>query len=308
MRHKRTGLALLSCVLAACVASAQEQPSKQRVFASPDAAVDAFIAACEANSTPALVEIFGPLAASEMARIDDAEERVNRSQIAQMAKQVRRIEERSDSKRVVLLGYELWPFPMPIVSAGSGWRFDTEAGYDELLRRRIGRNELTAIDVCRTYVDAQFEYAQADHDGDGLVEYAQKIPSSAGRQDGLYWEVDAASGEAPSPLGPYLAAADPAVRSGQSEGFMGYRFKVLTGQGRHAAGGKASYLTGPDMTGGFALVAWPADYGHSGIMTFCVNHHGAVYEKDLGPKTKDVATRFKRFDPDRSWKLVPPGD
>jgi len=307
MRYNRIILALLALIFAVWVASAQEQSSNQRVFESPDAAVKAIVAACESNNTNELVAIFGPLFAVEAERVDDAEQRANRTRIAEMAKQVLRIEERSDSERVLLLGRELWPFPMPIVSEGAGWRFDTEAGLAELLRRRVGRNELTAIDVCHEFVRAQHEYARPNHDGDGILEYAQRILSTPGKRDGLYWEVKPASSDALSPFGPFLAAADASVRSGESDGYMGYRFRVLKGQGKHAPGGKTSYMQEDNMTQGFALLAWPVDYGHSGVMTFVVNHLGAVYQKDLGPKTESAATRIKRFDPDPSWKLVTPG-
>lgn len=304
MRYKRIIPALPAFVFAAWVVSAQEIQSNQRIFESPDAAVKAVVAACESNNTNELIAIFGPLFAAEAERVDEAEQGANRTRIAEMAKQIQRIEERSDSERVVLLGYELWPFPMPIVSEGAGWRFDTEAGLDELLRRRVGKNELTAIDVCHEFVRAQREYAQADRDGDGVVEFAQKILSTPGKQDGLYWEANPAKGDALSPFGPFLAEADASVRSGKSEGYMGYHFRVLTSQGKHAPGGKISYMQGDNMTQGFALVAWPVDYGHSGVMTFVVNHLGAVYEKDLGPKTERAATRLKQFDPDPLWKLV----
>lgn len=304
MRYNRTKLALVAFVFAACVASAQQAPSDQHVFESPEAAVKAFVAACENNDTTELIALFGPLFAAEAERIDDSEQRANRALIAEKAKQVQRIEERSDAERVLLLGYELWPFPMPIVSEGSGWRFDTETGFDELLRRRVGRNELTAIEVCHEFVGAQREYALADRDGDGVVEFAQRILSDPGKCDGLYWEVKPGLNDTPSPFGPFLAAADASVRSGSSDGYFGYRFRVLTSQGKHAPGGKSSYLQGNDMTKGFALIAWPMDHGHSGVMTFVVNHLGAVYEKDLGPRTESAAGRIKRFDPDPSWRFV----
>ncbi|HOD51597.1 MAG TPA: DUF2950 domain-containing protein [Candidatus Hydrogenedentes bacterium] len=304
MRHNLSKPVLLVLVFAACAALAQEQPPNQRVFESPDAAANAFVAACEANDTKELIAIFGPLFAAETGRVDESEQRANRAKIAELAKQIQRLEERSDSQRVLLLGRELWPLPMPIVPAGPGWRFDTAAGFDELLRRRVGRNELTAIDVCHEFVKAQREYARADRDGDGTVEFAGKILSTPGTRDGLYWEVAPGSGEALSPFGPHLAAADASVRAGETNGFMGYRFRVLTSQGKHAPGGKSSYMRGDDMTHGFALIAWPMDYGHSGVMTFMVNHLGAVYEKDLGPKTAPAAARIRRFDPDPSWKFV----
>lgn len=299
---KRSSSILAGALIAWAVGFTAAADAEQRVFASPEAAVDAFVAACEQNNTAEIVAIFGPLAASEIERIDENEERSNRTQIAEMAKQIRRIEERADSKRVLLLGYELWPFPMPLVQVGGNWRFDTEAGLDELHRRRVGQNELSAIDVCREFVSAQVEYAQLDRDGDGVVEYAQKVLSAAGKQDGLYWE--AALGEEPSPFGPYLAAADASIPADTSQGYMGYRFRILTGQGKHAPGGRYDYQANAGMTEGFALIAWPSDYGRSGVMTFVVNHLGAVYEKDFGPKTEKAVARIKQFDPDPSWKLT----
>ena len=306
---QRVGILVATAVLGfSMVALAQEKPPAQRTFDSPRAAADAFVAACEANDTQALIDLFGPGYAAESERIDDSEQRANRASISDMARQILRIEERGEGVRVALLGSELWPFPVPIVLDGARWRFDTEAGLDELLKRRIGRNELIAIDVCRAYVEAQIEYAAADRDGDGTLEFAQQILSTSGKQDGLYWEVKPNSGDELSPFGPLLADADPkAIKSGQSQGYMGYHFRVITNQGKHAPGGKRAYIDGKNMTAGFALCAWPVDYLHSGVMTFMVNHLGAVYQKDLGVKTRNAAERIKRFDPDTSWVLVANG-
>jgi len=306
MRYNWIKLMLVAFAFAftASVASAQEKTPNQRIFDSPDAAVSAFIAACENNDTNELIAIFGPLFEAEAGRIEEAEQRANRTAIAEMAKRVQRIEERSDSERVLLLGEELWPFPMPIIAEGGGWRFDTEAGFDELLKRRIGRNELAAIEVCREFVNAQREYALVDRDGDAILEFAQKILSTPGQRDGLYWEPASESAEDVSPFGPFLAAADASAPVDKSKGYMGYHFRVVTGQGKHAPGGTSSYLQGSDMTTGFALIAWPIDYGHSGVMTLVVNQLGAVYEKDLGPKTATAAGRIKRFDPDTTWNFV----
>ncbi|MCC6142834.1 MAG: DUF2950 domain-containing protein [Candidatus Hydrogenedentes bacterium] len=295
----------LALVIGPCfIAGAQDSAPDQRLFESPKAAVEALVAACEANDTAALTAIFGPKFTAHSERVDDAEETTNRARIVEMANQVRRIEERSDTERVLLLGYELWPLPMPIVAEGEKWRFDTDAGLEELQRRRVGMNELTAIEVCREYVLAQQEYAAEDHDGDGILEFAQKILSTEGNHDGLYWPVDAAAEEPPSPFGPLLADADSTVKSGASNGYMGYHFKILTSQAQHAPGGPLSYMEDQNMTNGFALIAWPTEYEYSGVMTFVVNHLGAVYEKDLGPETPAVATGTTEFDPDPSWILV----
>lgn len=296
-------MALTAMALAAIPAAEPTSGQVEQIrFESPQAAVDAFVAACEANSTANLIGIFGPLYAAEAEQISDSEERANRAKIVDMAREIRRLETHSPEKVVLVLGKQLWPFPIPLVREETGWRFDTDEGLDEIRKRRIGQNELTAIDVCRTYVDAQLEYAYEDRDGDGALEYAQKIRSGDGKTDGLYW--DAGSGERLSPLGPMLAAVDESVERKEAEGYVGYRYKILTGQGRHAVNGKGSYVVGDDMTEGFALIAWPVDYGRSGIMTFIVNHLGAVYQADLGAKTSKKAQKIKSFEPDGSWTLV----
>jgi hypothetical protein len=199
---------------------------------------------------------------------------------------------------------------VPLIREAGGWYFDTEAGKQEILSRRIGKNELATLQVVRAYVDAQREYASRDRDGDEVLEYAQKLGSTAGRRDGLYWASDF-DGQV-SPLGPLVAQAhgegyaleakgDDALR----EPFHGYYFKILIGQGKHAPGGKYDYIINGNMIGGFGLVAWPAEYGESGIMTFIVNQQGRVYQKDLGPKTGKLAATISRYDPDGSWVVSP---
>jgi hypothetical protein len=209
------------------------------------------------------------------------------------------------------LGDDLWPFPVPIVKKDGGWFFDTDAGKDELLNRRIGKNELAAIPAMRAYVDAQRDYAGKDHDGDEVLEYAQRLVSSPGKEDGLYWP-PAFDGDV-SPLGPLVAYAQaegysPELREEEEAErgpFHGYYFKILTRQGKHAPGGKYNYVTNGNMIGGFALVAWPAEYGDSGIMTFIVNQQGRVYQKDLGPTTSKIAQKMSTYDPDPTWKVSP---
>jgi hypothetical protein len=200
------------------------------------------------------------------------------------------------------VGINDWPFPIPIVKFGKNWRFDTKLGKEEILSRRIGRNELAAIQTCLAIVDAQREFATMDREGDGLLKYAQKFHSDKGKMDGLYWE--SAPGEKPSPLGPLVAVA-------QSKGYRkeekpapynGYFFRMLTAQGKDARGGAYGYLVKGKMVGGFALIAYPASYGASGVKTFIVNHEGVVYEKDLGPKTTEKAKSMKDFNPDKTWE------
>src|ERR1043166_6394541 len=218
----------------------------------------------------------------------------------------------SDTKIVLEVGEDLWPFPVPLVKAHAGWYFDTAAGREEILNRRIGKNELEVLAVMRQCVDAQREYASQDRDGSRVLKYAQKIASSPGKTDGLYWPIEL-NGEM-SPLGPMVAEAQGKGYFGRKpEGepesgpvpFNGYYFKILTRQGMHAAGGKYNYVINGNMIGGFAMVAWPAEYGESGIMTFIVNQEGRVYQKDLGPNTEKAAKKMSEYDPDPSWKVSP---
>ncbi len=214
------------------------------------------------------------------------------------------------AKCVLEVGTNFWPFPVPIVKQGGRWFFDTEAGKEEILSRRIGKNELAVLQVVRAYVDAQREYASRDRNGDEVLEYAQRLASTPGTKDGLFWPPDL-DGEI-SPLGPMVAEAQGAGYEMKGKGsdttrepFRGYFFKILTRQGKHAPGGKYDYIINGHMIGGFALVAWPAEYGESGIMTFIVNQQGRVYQRDLGAKTGKLAAAMKVYDPDSSWLVSP---
>jgi hypothetical protein len=202
----------------------------------------------------------------------------------------------------VIIGNDNWPFPIPIVKKGEGWMFDTKAGREEVLNRRIGGNELSAIRVCLGYVDAQQEYASTDREQDGIIQFAQKFASDTYRRNGLYWEP--AEGEIPSPVGPFAAraAAEGYRRAGDKPTpYHGYYYKILKGQGKSAPGGAYNYVINGHMVAGFALVAWPAEYGVSGVMTFIVNQNGTVYQKDLGPKTEGIVKAMTLYNPDRSW-------
>ena len=214
---------------------------------------------------------------------------------------------KGDSFIVLELGNDSWPFPIPLVKQDNQWHFDTLAGKEEILNRRVGRDELDAIRVCHAYVAAQREYALADHEGDGLLQYAQSLRSTPGKHDGLYWHVQ--PGEEISPLGPLIAQARSEgythatkIMSTNSVPFHGYFFHVLRRQGPRAPGGAYSYVINGHMVAGFGLVAWPAEWGNTGVMTFIVNQNGKVFEKNLGPKTEEIAARMKSFDPDSSWK------
>jgi len=221
--------------------------------------------------------------------------------------EMNRQERPTDSKVVLYVGKEDWPFAVPVMKGKEGWYFDTEEGMDELLNRRIGRNELNTIQTCLAYVDAQREYALKDRDNNKLLEYAQKMTSDKGKRNGLYWEVK--PGEEPSPLGALFAKAvaegySPTKAQTKPVPFHGYYYKILKAQGKNASGGEYDYLVKGKMIGGFALVAYPAEYGNSGVMTFIVNHEGVVFQKDLGKDTAKVASSITKFDPDKTWKRV----
>ncbi|MDF9897993.1 UNVERIFIED_ORG: hypothetical protein OKW16_001860 [Pseudomonas reinekei] len=206
------------------------------------------------------------------------------------------IEKSGDNKGILAVGPENWTLPIPLVKVASGWRFDMKAGSAEIHARQIGRNELDAVQSVLAYHDAQMDYASVDRDGDGALEYAQKIFSTPGKHDGLYWAPDD-SGQI-SPLGPSFGKAI------ADEEWHGYRFRILHGQGPSAPGGAYSYLIGDKMSRGFALIAWPAKYNDTGVMSFMISHEGQVFEKDLGPEGEKLALAMKRFDPDDSWQEV----
>ncbi len=279
---------------------------KQKVFSSPREAVTAFIGALKNKDVPELLAIFGPGSKDLIRSGDKVADKQTRKLVLNAFEEKNKIVEVSDRKAVLDVGRDNWPFPIPIVKKNGKWRFDTKAGRQEILDRRIGRDELAAIGCCTGYVDAQRAYATQIHDKAGVFEYAQKFISTPGKKDGLYWETGA--GEKTSPMSIFMANARRlgyGPGSGEKPGvFEGYHYRILKGQGRHAQDGAFSYVTGGRMTGGFALVAYPVKYGASGIMTFIVNNEGAVYEKNLGPKTEASAEAMKFYNPDQSWKRV----
>ena len=284
--------------------SAYAETVKQRTFASPEEAVKALVEALKSNDAKAVEAIFGPGSRDILLSGDPVADK------AVVEKFLNRYEERNrlevtGTRANLNVGKDDWPFAIPIVKKDSLWRFDIKAGREEIQARRIGQNELSAIQVSLAYVDAQREYVSKDRDGDGLMEYAQKFASDKGKKNGLYWKV--AEGEEQSPLGPFAAAAQKQgySKKGQKpEPFHGYYYRILTGQGKNAPGGAYDYLVKGNMIGGFALVAYPAKYGASGVMTFIVNHDGVVYQKDLGKNTEKAAQAMKVFDPDSTWKKV----
>jgi hypothetical protein len=288
-------------------AARKAQKSVQESFASPEEAARALAAAASANDVKRLLAIFGPDSQPLISSGDDVADREVREKFVRMYEEKNAIIKEGDGKAVLEVGNQAWPLPIPMVKAGENWRFDTRQGAQEIIDRRIGKNELSAIQVSLAYVDVQREYAARDRDGDGLLEYAQKFASTAGKKDGLYWE--AREGEEPSPLGPLAAQAKKEGYTGKKSGdrpspYHGYFYKILKAQGKDAPGGAYSYLVKGKMIGGFALVAYPAIYGASGIMTLIVNHDGVVYEKDLGKKTEAIAQAMTSFDPDQTWRKI----
>jgi hypothetical protein len=305
------GLAASFSLMLALVLSAPATGSAAdtgRTFATPDEAVAALAAAVNANDTNALREIFGP-ALADIRNPDRVQAANSLQTFATAFDATNQLVQESNTRRVLDVGTNDWPFPIPLVKGLEGqWFFDTKAGEEEILNRRIGRNELDTLQTVRAYVDAQREYASRDRDGGGVLKYAQRLFSSPGTQDGLYWPPDLI-GEI-SPLGPLVANAQgegywTKDTIGGPQPYHGYLFKILTRQGKHAPGGKYNYIINGNMIGGFALAAWPAEYGNTGIMTFIVNQQGRVYQKDLGEKTGKLAGAMKQYDPNPTWRLSP---
>ena len=271
----------------------------QRTFDSPEAAMAALLEALQRQDDAAVLAIFGAQYADQIFGHDRDAVRDEEAGFVAAAKQSLELRPEGEGRRIAYVGPRARRLPIPIVLSGGVWRFDTEAGIDELTNQRIGANELSTIDSVRAYVDAQNEYASKDRDGDQVLEYAQHIRSSPGQHDGLYWPTE--GGAARSPLGPLLADAVESHKEGQP--YNGYYYRILTRQGSHPPGGAYYYVINGNMIAGFALIAWPAQYGYSGIMTFVVNHQGKVFEKDLGPDTAKTAAAIA-YDPDATWTEV----
>jgi hypothetical protein len=290
--------------LVAAVTARAETPAGQTLFQSPAAAMQSLVTAARSNDTAKLAAILGPDAEGLLSSGDEVADADDRKRFVARATERTRLETLPDGETIAHIGRAGTPFAIPLVKEGAQWRFDTAAGKDELINRRIGRNELMAIAGARAYVDAQEEYARGAVTRGETRAYAQKIRSTPGQHDGLYWEN--ASGTDESPLGPLFADASAegyqvADQPATPQPYHGYRFRILTAQGANAPGGARSYVKDGRMTDGFGLVAWPAEYGKSGIMTFQVNGQGIVFEKDLGQQTAEAAQAITAYDPDASW-------
>jgi hypothetical protein len=300
MNVQQKTMSFLAALVCLGLLGCGKKPAEQ-TFSTPDDAVVALVDAVKDDDFAKIDAILGPDARRAIASGDDVADRNGRDLfIAAYFQQATIFGD--DTSKTLYIGTEEWPFPIPVVKEGRGWRFDTAAGIDELGYRRIGQNELATIDACLGYHDAQKEYAEKKHDGKPAGTYAQKFASEPGKQDGLYWEVK--EGEKPSPLGELAAeaAAEGYTRSaGKPTPFHGYYFRILTAQGADATGGAHSYIENGLMRHGFALVAFPVEYDKGGIMTFMVNQDGVVYEKDLGEDTAKIAGAMKEYNPDKTW-------
>jgi hypothetical protein len=279
--------------------------ANQKTFTSPEEAVKAFIDAVKANDIKELLAILGPTGKEIISSGDEVADKETRERVAQKYDQKNKLVWEGDKKVILGIGTDDWPMPIPVVKKGDKWVFDTKAGKEEILSRRIGRNELDVIQVCLAYVDAQREYALKDRDGNGIQEYAQRFRSEEGKKNGLYWE--AKEGEEQSPLGPLAVKAveegyTVKKSGGKPSPYHGYYYKILKAQGKNAPGGAYDYVVKGKMIGGFAMVAYPAAYGNSGVMTFIVNQDGVVYQKNLGKNTEKIARTMTKYDPDKSWE------
>ncbi|HEV3241038.1 MAG TPA: DUF2950 domain-containing protein [Casimicrobiaceae bacterium] len=289
-------------------AAANQQPQVQQRFATPEAATEALVAAIRAENPRRIGAVLGPGSDRLINSGDIVADRQGRARFVAAFDKHSRIELEGDAKATLIVGENDWPLPFPLIRHADGWRFDAKSGAEEILNRRIGRNELAAIQVCLAYVDAQREYALTQGNRDGMHEYAMQLVSTPGKKDGLYWPTK--EGQPLSPLGPLAAKAKEegygTSASSVHAPYHGYSYRILTSQGGDAPGGGYDYVSKGKMIGGFALVAYPARWGTSGVMTLIVNHDGAVYEKNLGKETAAIASKMTRFNPDSTWSRAQP--
>jgi hypothetical protein len=296
-------VAITSPVLAAD--ASKKAATAQKAYATPEELFQALADAAKANDSKALSALLGPKGDPLVHSGDAVADKQRGEKFAADYATKHSVTKDGDAKATLNVGNDDWPMPIPAVKGTKGWTLDTAAGGHEILARRIGQNELAAIQVVRAIVDAQLDYSSEDRDLNGIRDYARKFASSPGKKDGLYWPTK--EGESPSPLGPLVVQAAGEgykAKQGTPTAYHGYYYRILTSQGKDAKGGARNYIVQGRMIGGFAVVAYPAQYESSGIMTFIVNHDGTVYQKDLGPNTASVARAMKAYNPDSSWKEV----
>lgn len=274
--------------------AAASTPIPPKTFETPIEASDAFIAAAKSGEQKAILEIFGDKHKELIGTAEPERDKELRAKVAAMAIERRRFRHNDENSVTMVIGAEAWPFPVPMVKTEKGWQFDSDTGIREIVHRRIGENELACIANMHAYVLAQRQYAAVPRDGTKVRQFARKFQSSPGKMDGLHWPSTA--GDPPSPAGPEIKDDDST--------HCGYQFKILTAQGESAPAGKYDYLIHGHFIGGFALIAWPAEYGKTGVMTFLVNHYGEVYEKDLGPETASIASKTEAYNPGEGWRVT----
>ena len=293
---------LFSMLLAAPATSAAPGPAS---YDSPKAAADALVQAVAANDVPALLAIFGPSGEKIVTSADKVKDENDREKFTALAREKTNVEvdAKNPHRAILTIGAEDWPFPVAIVETNKKWQFATKEGLREVLYRRIGQDEIDAMEVCRGYVEAQVEYATEVHDDSGVRQYARRILSTPGTKDGLAWYD--ADGKTAGPIGEEVAKAIEEGYSDRTRPYHGYFFKILMAQGPAARHGELDYVIQGKMIGGFALVAWPAEHRVSGVKTFIINHDGVLYEKDLGPDTAKIAGEMTAYNPDKTWKKVP---
>jgi len=297
------GIAIAAAALAIAHPAAA-QDAGQQDFATAEQAADALVSALRTDDTQQILRVLGPDGEKLIHSGDAVADRESRERFVNAYDKAHQVRLESAGRATLIVGPENWSMPIPIVEQADRWRLDTVASAQKILDRRVGRNELNVIEVCRAHVAAQREYMSKDRMGTGLHEYARKFQSSPGKHDGLYWE--ASGNEEPSPIGPMVVRARAegytgASESGRPSPYHGYFYRILTRQGRHAPGGARDYIVDGHMTGGFALLAFPARWGDSGIMTFIVNQDGIVFQKNLGPDTAQLAQEITDYDPDSTW-------
>ena len=301
MYNMLNGAVGLAALLAASIATAAPAMA-QKVFPSAQAAADDLVAAAKAGRAGFVAELFGPRGRQLVSTGDAEQDKQNLAQFVEAVSTRFKLEDKDANTKLLVIGEREFPFPIPIMKQGDGWAFDPVAGQREIRARVIGHNELAAMSACAAYMGAQKDYIRNDRDGDSVFEYAQRIISSPGRKDGLYWEPESQSDI--SPLEGALADAVRAALTG-ARTYEGYVFRILRAQGPAAPGGAYHYVINGNMIGGFALVAWPAEYGNSGIMTFLVNQQGRVYQSDLGPRTAKTAAALQAYDLGANWSVSP---
>lgn len=303
-RAKFTILVILLAVMGFPPAAGSAQEPGQKTFPTAAAACHALVTAVQVDDRAALRSILGPQGEELFSSGDAAENKAEREEFVQKYRQMHRLVTEPDGKTTLYIGAENWPTPIPLVQKNGAWYFDTAAGKQEILYRRIGQNELTVIQVCHELVNAEKEYDAQPRAGESDKQYAQKILSNPGQQNGLYWKTTA--GQPESPIGLFIAqaSAEGDAKGATPEPFYGYYFRILTAQGPNATGGARSYIADGKMTGGFAFLAYPAEYRSSGVMTFILNQDGTVYEKDLGPGTAEIAKTITSYNPDATWHPV----